>query len=280
MGTTHSGIVSKFHGGTPSIPNGPVGQAPVWKDVFDALRALRDGVLSELRWSGDFAVSGSAANNFTVEIGAISCAWVQDGAGDYVPLAYGGGSITQTSVEGGGGTLGAAADTWYVYVSSSAGTAAFEISQTAPNANKQTKGVDLTRRYLGCFLTDGSGVPQAVRACHGDYVYVAQQNVASALKSNSATAVSLASRIPAHARIAKVNLRTYKPNPGDPARSCVVSGVAIHSASVATGEEGYTETAAEVVLSSSQEVTYQWTTQDATPGEESELAIDAIGWRE
>ena len=279
MGTPHSGIASKFWGGTPIIPNGPVGQAPVWKDVFDDLRALRDALLFELRWSGDFAVSGSAPNNFTVTIGAISSVFVYDGTG-YVPLAYAGGTINQTAVQGGGGTLGAAADTWYVYVYPSGGAAAFEISQTAPGASKVFKDGDNTRRFIGCFLTNGSGVPQAVRACHGEYVYEAQQNVASSLKATSATAVSLATRIPAHARIAKVNLRTYKPNPGTGARSCVVGGVAIHSASVDTAAEGYTETAAEVVLSSSQEVTYQWTTQDATPGEESELAIDVVGWRE
>lgn len=279
MGTPHSGIASTFWGGTPVIPNGPIGSAPLWKKLYDSLRALRDALLFELLWSGDFAVSGSAANNFTVTLGAISSVFVYDGT-NYVPLAYAGGTINQSSVFGGGGTLGAAADTWYVYVYSNAGTAAFEISQTAPGASKVFKDGDNTRRYLGCFLTNGSGVPLAVRACHGHYVYEAQATAASSLVATAATAVSLATLIPAHARIAKLHLRTFKPNPGNAARTCVVGAAQIQSASVLTAEEGYTECYAEATLSASQQVTYQWTTQDSTPGEESQLSIDVVGWWE
>jgi len=90
--------------------------------------------------------------------------------------------------------------------------------------------------------------------------------------------VSLAAFVPPHARLAKLHLRTYKPNPGNPVRTCVVGATEIKSASVLLAEEGYTECYAEVALTASQEVSYQWVTQDPTPGEESQLAIDVVGW--
>lgn len=278
MGFEYTLVTSKIWGGNPVIPDGPAKASPLWKKVYDTLRGLRDATLATLVWSGDFAVSGSAANNFTVEIGAISCITLLNSDSHNLPFAYAGGTIDQTKVQGGGGTLGAAADWWYVYAYINGSSLDWEISQTAPTGNLMFKTGDNTRRFIGCFSTNGSGVPYAVRARHGRYVYTEQQNLASSLKATAATAVSLATHVPAHARLAKLNLRTFKPNPGLAARSCVVGGVAIHSASVDTAAEGYTETAAEVVLSASQEVTYQWTTQDSTPGEESELAIDVIGW--
>ena len=181
--------VSKFWGANPQVPDGPAKNAPLWRKVFDRLLALRDGVLGRLEWSGDFAVSGSAANNFTVTLGAISCAWVIDGSSNYVPLAYAGGTIDQTAVQGGGGTLGAAVDWWHVYIYSNGGSAAFEISQTAPTGNRVFKTGDNTRRYLGRFRTNGSGVPLAVTAARGHYLYRVDQAVKLSGNDTSRTAV-------------------------------------------------------------------------------------------
>ena len=188
MGFSYSSVVSKIWGGTPVIPDGPAKNAPLWRKVYDTLLGLRDAVLGTLLWSGDFAVSGSAANNFTVTLGAISCAIVYDGT-NYVPLAYAGGTIDQTAVQGGGGTLGAAVDWWHVYLYSNAGSAAFEISQTAPTGNRVFKTGDNTRRYLGRFRTNGSGVPLAVTATHGHYLYRVDQAVKLSGNDTSRTAV-------------------------------------------------------------------------------------------
>ena len=188
MGFSYSSVVSKIWGGTPVIPDGPAKNAPLWRKVYDTLLGLRDAVLGTLLWSGDFAVSGSAANNFTVTLGAISCALVYDST-NYVPLAYAGGTIDQTAIEGGGGTLGAAVDWWHVYVYSSGGSAAFEISQTAPTGNRVFKTGDNTRRYLGRFRTNGSGVPLAVTAARGHYLYRVDQAVKLSGNDTSRTAV-------------------------------------------------------------------------------------------
>ena len=188
MGFSYSSVVSKIWGGTPVIPDGPAKNAPLWRKVYDTLLGLRDAVLGTLLWSGDFAVSGSAANNFTVTLGAISCALVYDST-NYVPLAYAGGTIDQTAIEGGGGTLGAAVDWWHVYVYSSGGSAAFEISQTAPSDNLVFKSGDNTRRYLGRFRTNGSGVPLAVTAARGHYLYRVDQAVKLSGNDTSRTAV-------------------------------------------------------------------------------------------
>ena len=188
MGFSYSSVVSKIWGGTPVIPDGPAKNAPLWRKVYDTLLGLRDAVLGTLLWSGDFAVSGSAANNFTVTIGAISCAIVYDGT-NYVPLAYAGGTIDQTAVQGGGGTLGAAVDWWHVYLYSNGGSAAFEISQTAPTGNRVFKTGDNTRRYLGRFRTNTSGVPLAVTAAHGHYLYRVDQVVKLSGNDTSRTAV-------------------------------------------------------------------------------------------
>ena len=54
------------------IPDGPVGSAPTWKKILNAREYLTNLALGVFDWSGDFAVSGGAPNNFTVTVGAIN----------------------------------------------------------------------------------------------------------------------------------------------------------------------------------------------------------------
>lgn len=292
MSTLYSSIVSKFWGGDPVVPNGPVGSAPLWRKLYDSLRALRDGTLGRLEWSGDFAVSGSAANNFTVEIGAISCAWVYDGT-NYVPLAYAGGTINQSSVFGGGGTLTAAVDWWHVYLYSNAGTAAFEISTTAPLDNRVFKTGDNTRRYLGCFRTNTSGVPISVRASRGRYVYTIQQAVlATADGTATGAAANVIVRpsgtteeplIPAHARIATLDARL---NHGTGAVNVTASiyangdtsgaSVNILADDIVTGVTWVARATQDVELDTSYRFAYLLSTSTGTPG----LAVYCRGWVE
>ena len=177
MGFEYSLVASKIWGGNPVIPDGPAKASPLWKKVYDTLRGLRDATLATLVWSGDFAVEGSAANNFTVTIGAISCITLLDASSHNLPFAYAGGTIDQTKIQGGGGTLGAAIDWWYVYAYLNGSSLDWEISQTAPTGNLMFKTGDNTRRFIGCFRTNSSGVPLAVRAKHGVYTYRHERSV-------------------------------------------------------------------------------------------------------
>ena len=267
-------------GASPALPDGDAKNVPIERNARDARAYFSDLLLGALDWNGDFGVQpGGAHNAFTLDVGAIAAVAVRDADDVLWPHAYGGGTINQTKIAGGGGTLGAVAQWWRVYAYRTVGGSLdFEIATTAPNATRRFKSTDNKYRYVGCFPTDGSGAPLALRTSNGHTVYEEPQNAASNLIATTPTLVSLAAFVPPHARIAKVNLRTFKPNPGAPARICVVGSTSILSASVLTNEEGYTESYAEVPLTASQEVSYQWVTQDPTPGEESQLAIDVVGW--
>lgn len=74
-----------------------------------------------------------------------------------------------------GADLGAftgAPNTWhYVYVRNVAGVATFDISTGAPDASLSYKSGDATRRYVGPFVTDGSGVPIPMRYSDGACIY-------------------------------------------------------------------------------------------------------------
>lgn len=204
------------------IPDGPVGSAPTWKKILNAREYLTNVALGVFDWSGDFAVSGSAANNFTVTVGAINVLSLYDGT-DYRTVASGGDTLTQADVEGGGGTLGAAVDWWYVYAYRAAGTStiSYQISQTAPGPSRAFKSGSATHRYLGCFRTNGSGVPLAVRASRGHYVYRTQQAVLVNGTATSATQVYVRPDgtteeplIPDHARLVDLGARLSRGTDG------------------------------------------------------------------
>lgn len=197
------------------IPDGPVGSAPTWKEVLDAREHLANLSLAVFDWSGDLAVSGSAANNFTVTVGAISALSLYDGT-DYRTVASAGDTLTQADVEGGGGTLGAAVDWWYVYAYRAPGASSisYQISQTAPGASRAYKSGAATHRYLGCFRTNSFGVPLAVRASRGCYAYRIQQAVLTGGSATSATQIYVRPAgtteeplIPDHARLVDLGAR-------------------------------------------------------------------------
>ena len=282
--------VSKFWGANPQVPDGPAKNAPLWRKVFDRLLALRDGVLGRLEWSGDFAVSGSAANNFTVTLGAISCAWVIDGSSNYVPLAYAGGTIDQTAVQGGGGTLGAAVDWWHVYIYSNGGSAAFEISQTAPSDNLVFKSGDNTRRYLGRFRTNASGVPLAVRARRGRYVYREHQQILSGGTDGTATNVYVRpvgtteeSLVPAGVLLAQIEFSVTGPSTAGQTGTGVLYGGGDSS------EEAFTMTVQELdgtavtdraVIDLELNASYQITYQVTASGGSASASAWCRGWYE
>ncbi len=206
---------AKVRNSAAPIPDGPVGSAATWKELLDARELLYNASPALFDWSGDFAVSGSAPNNFSVIIGGINAAALYDGT-DYRVVSDDAETVTQAAVEGGGGTLGAAVDWWYVYAfrASGASTISYQISQTAPGPSRAFKSGTSTHRYLGCFRTNASGVPLAVRAARGQYVYRTQQAVQNNGTATSATAIVVRPDgtteeplIPDHARLVDLGAR-------------------------------------------------------------------------
>lgn len=196
-------------GDTIYMDGGSAPQWPLWQRLYNRTAHHDHALLNHIQWSGDFAVTGTAPNSFTVTIGAINSTNLYDDTADMV-LSYAGGTINQTKVEGGGGTLTAAAQWWYVYAFVNSGAIDFEISTTAPVASRAYKSGSqgAKRNYLGCFRTLSTGVPIPMRACRGRYLYNfsasagADTRVLNAGNATSNTAVDLAALVPPHARIA------------------------------------------------------------------------------
>lgn len=178
---------------------------PHWQRLYDRTAHHELAVFGSLSWNGDFAVdAGGSSSSFTVRIGAINAVHLYNATASKV-LAYGGGTIGASKIEG-GGNLGNSE--WrYVYAWINAGALDFEISTTAPNASRTLKSGDTTRRYLGCFRTTSAGAPIPVRASRGRYVYrrsggaVADTRLLSAGNATTATAVDCSALVPPHARL-------------------------------------------------------------------------------
>lgn len=70
------------------------------------------------------------------------------------------------------GVTGLASNTfYYVYVYVSGGALVTEYSTTAPDDSLCFKTGDATRRYVGCFVTEGSGAPVPMRYSDGECLY-------------------------------------------------------------------------------------------------------------
>lgn len=241
------------------------GSAPLWpifQQLVNRSAAMRDMSLGYLSWSGDMAVApGGAANNFTVTLGAINAVLLYTGS-VYKVFAYAGGTITQTKVEGGGGTLGASAKWWYVYAFvNGSGQLDFEVSDTAPNASRTLKSGDNTRRYLGCFVTDSSGAPIPARASRGRYTYQFSATSGATLRVlNSGTATSWAdvacsAWVPPHARVAQFKL-DYAAG-GTPVAEVRTKGDTSGSLDVRTSNATLARMHVEMITDSSQRIQYQ-----------------------
>ena len=159
-------------------------------------------------WSEQLSIApGGSSATFNLSVGAISRAVLYDGS-KYVALSANATTIGSGAIEG-GGVL--SANTWYyVYIFNNAGSVSYEISTTAPAANGVTKNGDATRIYLGCFPTLSTGAPVPFRKVGGRVVYrhsgsaVADTRVLNVGNATTATAVSLASLVPPHTRLATV----------------------------------------------------------------------------
>lgn len=122
-----------------------------------------------------------------------------------------GGKLLSNGSETDLGTGPWASNTWqYVYVYDDAGAPAFEVSTTAPLGHLMFKNGVATRRYVGCFRTDGSGVPVPMRYSDGQCTYRISSIASPAYAYYNVTGpasfadLSLAAWVPPHARVARL----------------------------------------------------------------------------
>lgn len=109
------------------------------------------------------------------------------------------------------GVTGLASNTWYyVYVYVSGGALVTEYVTTAPDDSLCFKTGDATRRYVGPFRTDGSGVPLPMRYSDGHCTYRISATASPAHAYYNLTGpasfadLSLAAWVPPTARIARL----------------------------------------------------------------------------
>ena len=182
--------------------------------LADRQELTRGTLASYLAWSGDFSVEpGGSLTSFTVTIGGIALLYRACPDGAYRGGTSAASPITQTAIEGGGGTLGAIARWWYVYVFlDNSGVMQAEISLTAPSGSRKYKLGDVTRAYLGCFRTTAAGAPIPGRKSNGRWVYrrsALASNETRALTTTSALTAAdldLSALVPPHARVATLSL--------------------------------------------------------------------------
>ena len=185
-----------------------------FQSLADRTRILLDALIVRLVWSGDFAVAdGGSLTSFSISVGAIGQLLAADSNGDYRVASATAGTVTQAHILGGGGTLGAVAQWWYVYAYvTTLGAVSYEVTTTAPESSRRCKLADATRAYLGCFRTLATGAPLPAQKANGRYLYRAsalgsnELRVVNVSAATGATAQSLATLVPPHGRIARLLL--------------------------------------------------------------------------
>lgn len=133
----------------------------------------RTALLGHIAWTERMSVApGGSLTSFSITIGGILRVVGDDSSGVRRATGAAETTITQTSIEGGGGTLGASARWWYVYAFlTTGGLVDYAISLTGPDAYGRTKDGDTTRIYLGCFPTDTTGAPYPLVKTGGRVLY-------------------------------------------------------------------------------------------------------------
>lgn len=192
-----------------------VGPAPfkaVFQRLVDRDELALGGIASRLAWSDELSVApGGSNSSFSIGVGAIQTIVLLRSDSSYHGYFAGAATITAANLET-GSTL--SNSTWYyIYAhdASGGGSVLYQISTTAPRASQMFKNsVDGNfYRYLGCFRTNSSGAPIPMRMRRGRYVYrLSATNDCTAYTDSTAhgTAfdVSLASLVPPHVRLARV----------------------------------------------------------------------------
>lgn len=261
-----------------------------FQELADRSRLALGGVSGIMRGADEFAVEqGGSSSSFTITVGGIqSLVLPREDGSLYEGFFYVSGSPTITEANVAGGVLANSAH-YYVYAFNSAGTLAFEIVTDPPRASRVHKtgagAGPAARRYLGCFPTDGSGTPAALRAVRGRYTFRGYTvgAIAAATAQNTANTstwtgdLSLASRIPPHARVVRLRVTAHRASAGVATWTLRASGDTLASIThtfnaAASGQVD--EKRFEIALGSTQAV------QVATESNTTIDTIDVDGWDE
>lgn len=207
----------------PPLPDGPPSNAATHRELLNNRLYLRGSSWGQLIWNGRLRIAGTSNTVFSVTVGPIDAVMLIDAAS--VARAYFTSAETAldlTHVEGAPANL--ADDTfYYVYAwsdSSAPGAVKFQISTSPPTEvgtptvlRLWKRGQTANYRYLGWFRTNASGVPLAMHADRGSYLYdraagLADFELGTTYSGGTlaATAVSAASRVPPHARRCSVTV--------------------------------------------------------------------------
>jgi hypothetical protein len=225
---------------------------PVLQHLYDAAGALRIAVLGQMSGGDRLSVDpGGTSTVFAVRVSRIVGLLSRQTGSTPIYATYTAGETTLDLTDVDGAPAGLANDTWYYVYAFCDGTAttAFYISTTAPEASLTWRtGAEGVDRYVGCFRTNGSGAPLAMRMHRGRYAYRPFYVQALAFgNSTSFAAVDLSSVVPPHARIAHLRLNLT----GSYAAQLRTTGAA---SGYATFGEGYSPI--EIEADSAQSVDY------------------------
>lgn len=199
----------------PPLPDGPPSNAATHRELLNNRLYLRGSSWGQLSWNGRLRITGSSNTVFAVTVGVIDAVMLIDAAS--VARAYFTSAETAldlTHVEGAPANL--SNDTfYYVYAwsdSAAPNAVKFQISTSPPTESGSPtvlrlwkRGQTANYRYLGVFRTNASGVPLAMRAERGRYLYdrsagLGDFEIGSVYSGGTlaATAVSAAALVPPH----------------------------------------------------------------------------------
>lgn len=211
-------IVRTVDGELWSDASGPAPYATWMQLLADRTLYARGALWGILTWSGQFSVdAGGSSTVFTVRVGIIEAVTLRDSSNVWRPYFV----ATETELHLADVSPSAAAlanNTWYyVYVySDGTTTPRFQIHLDPPTESAAPtvvtgykRGQTANYRYLGCFRTNGSGVPLAMRADRGHYTYhpsVWPSDSDTDTPGGSSMLSDLTVGVPPHARTASLLL--------------------------------------------------------------------------
>lgn len=207
----HSGqaLTRAVDGEKAGMDTGPAPLGPILEELVKRAELAKDGVWNHINWSGELEMAAGGSNSsFTLTIGAIASLILYNGT-RYKTFACSGGTIGASKISGGGNL--ANSTKYFVYTYDNVGNLDFSISTDVPNANLSAKQSDSKYRYLGWFVTDGSGNPLPFVARRGHYLFrnsyagaMTDLLVVNTQSPTSATNYSFSSLLPSHIRQIKV----------------------------------------------------------------------------
>ena len=188
---------------------------PVLQHLYDAAGALRIAVLGQMSGGDRLSVdAGGTSTVFAVRVSRVVGLLSRQTGSTPIYATYTAAEtvLDLTDVDGAPGAL--ANSTWYYVYAFCDGTAttAFYISTTAPEASLTWRtGAEGVDRYVGCFCTNGSGAPLAMRMHRGRYTYRMSSigfggYLSKTTFTTSWVAYDFSAGLPPHARIATVRV--------------------------------------------------------------------------